>query len=260
MRFLSPRLGFGLSLSLRFCRGVCPRFVFVLAALSGRFAVSSRLLFVRSCRYCVFVCHVGMLGWCAAMRFLSPRLGFGLCRCLRFCRGVCPRFVFVLAALSRCLPSVHACLFSFVRKKETACGMLRSYSAGSRSPFVRSRGALRLSAFVGSLRVWAFLYGDLDGVTGDAGNGGRGRRRGLCALLRGRIGLAVLSAGSTLGLRAPDCAKESSTLWTLLRGWSSERVRFTRRGCVGSNIHPCKKRQRPNHRTHARKTRVHGKT
>ena len=28
------------------------------------------------------------------------------------------------------LPSVHACLFSFVRKKETACGVLRFYSAG----------------------------------------------------------------------------------------------------------------------------------
>ena len=27
------------------------------------------------------------------------------------------------------LPSVHACLFSFVRKKETACGVLRFYSA-----------------------------------------------------------------------------------------------------------------------------------
>ena len=29
--------------------------------------------------------------------------------------------------------------------------------------------------------------------------------------------------------RPQTCAKESSTLWTLLRGWSSERVRFTRR-------------------------------
>ena len=52
--------------------------------------------------------------------------------------------------------------------------------------------------------------GTRNGVTKE-----RGWRRGLCALLRGRIGLAVFSAGSTLGLRAPDCAKESSTLWTL---------------------------------------------
>ena len=35
------------------------------------------------------------------------------------------------------------------------------------------------------------------------------------AFLCDRIGFAVFSAGSTLGLRAPDCAKESSTLWTL---------------------------------------------
>ena len=72
------------------------------------------------------------------------------------------------------LRSVHACLFSFVRKRETACGMFRSYSAGSRSPLVRSRSVLRLSALAGSLRVFAFLCGDPDGVTGDAGNEKRG--------------------------------------------------------------------------------------
>ena len=57
--------------------------------------------------------------------------------------------------------------------------------------------------------------------------------RGLCALLRSRIGIVSFSAGRTLGLRAPDCAKESSTLWTLLRGWPSEKMLFTRRAkCV----------------------------
>ena len=35
------------------------------------------------------------------------------------------------------------------------------------------------------------------------------------AFLREPIGFDMFSAGSTLGLRAPDCAKESSTLWTL---------------------------------------------
>ena len=83
----------------------------------------------------------------------------------------------------------------------------------------------RLSASVGSLWVCAFICGDLDGVTGDARNertGLRGWRCGLCASLRSRIDLVMLSAGSTLGLRAPDCAKESSTLWTLFalrRDW-----------------------------------------
>ena len=54
---------------------------------------------------------------------------------------------------------------------------------------------------------------------------GRSRRRCVSAFLRKHIGFAMFSAGSTLGLRAPDCAKESSTLWTL----------FTlRRGCLGA--------------------------
>ena len=67
----------------------------------------------------------------------------------------------------------------------------------------------------------------------------RGWRRGLCASLRNHIGVEMLSAGSTLGLRAPDCAKESSTLWTL----------FTlRRGCVGANTrrrHPGTRKDPP---------------
>ena len=99
-------------LAWRFCRGVCRRFTPAVCA-------SLPVLCVRlTCRGAGLVC--------AAMRFLSPRPGFGLSLSLRFCRGA--------------LPSVHACLFSSVRKKETACGILRSYSAGSRSPFARFRG------------------------------------------------------------------------------------------------------------------------
>ena len=56
---------------------------------------------------------------------LAGRFALGLRMALRFCWNV--------------WPSVHACLFSFVRKKETACGVLRFYFAGSRSPFARSR-------------------------------------------------------------------------------------------------------------------------
>ena len=157
----------GMSVSgTAFCHRFMPSFAF----LSRRF-VSARV------RHC---CSVAAL--C-----------LGAYPALRFCRGALPRFT----------PAV--CL----APNRTACGILRSYSAGSRSPFVRSRGALRLSALAGSLRVCAFLYGDLDGVIGDAGNeergtGERGWRRGLCALLRNRISIVVLSAGSTLGLRAPN--------------------------------------------------------
>ena len=46
------------------------------------------------------------------------------------------------------LRSVHACLFSFVRKKETACGILRSYSAG------RDRHSCVLAALFGYLPLW----------------------------------------------------------------------------------------------------------
>ena len=90
-------------------------------------------------------------------------------------------------------------------------GKKRRLAIGSVSipPWVGIAGSafsnvVRLSDFVGSLRVCAFICGDLDGVTGDAGNGERGWRRGLCASLRSRIGTVMLSAGSTLGLRAPN--------------------------------------------------------
>ena len=164
------------------------------------------------------------------------------------------------AVLLRCFAFVHACLFSFVRKKETACDALRFYSAGSRSPFVRSRGVgavICLGWFTSGLCV--FLWRSRR-VTGDAGSGGYGERGygvggaalvrlcaiasalqcfprgvrwgsapqtapkslrlsglssrcggvmsvqicGLCAFLRNHIGLAAFSAGSTLGLRAPN--------------------------------------------------------
>ena len=79
---------------------------------------------------------------------------------------------------------------------------------------------VRLSGFVGSLRACAFLYGDpdggrRDGRRRDAGDGERSRRRGVGVFLREHIGFEVFSAGSPLGLRAPDCAKEPLAPWTL---------------------------------------------
>ncbi len=69
------------------------------------------------------------------------------------------------------------------------------------------------------------------------------RIRSACASLRNRIGFVMLSAGSTLG--APDCAKESSTLWTLLtlrRGrvnaYTRRRHPGTRKDPPGSNLWP----------------------
>ena len=94
--------------------------------------------------------------------------------------------------------------------------------------FSRCRcGYLTLLVHFGIVRLFVAIS---TGLRGDEKRGVRGGwRRGRCTLLRGRIGFVGLSAGSTLGLRAPDCAKESSTLWTL----------FTlRRGCVGTYSRP----------------------
>ena len=112
------------------------------------------------------------------------------------------------------------------------------FRRGSRSPIVRSRGVgavICLGGFISGLYVPLWRSRRVTGTWGTELRGGRGWRRGACASLRNRIGLVSLSAGRTLGLRAPDCAKESSTLWTLFRGWPSEKVRFTRRGCVGTD-------------------------
>ena len=71
----------------------------------------------------------------------------------------------------------------------------------------------RLSGFVGSRRACAFLYGDPDGERKGTRRTGAAARQS--AFLRKHIDFAVFSAGSTLGLRAPDCAKEPLALWTL---------------------------------------------
>ena len=75
------------------------------------------------------------------------------------------------------------------------------FRRGSRSPFVRSRivgAVIGLSWFTSGLRVFC---GDPDGST--RGRGGR-RRRGVGVFLRDCIGFVMFSAGSTLGLRAPN--------------------------------------------------------
>ena len=140
-------------------------------------------------------CRCGYLAWQkrgAGLRgdaLSVAALALDLRSALRFCWGVCLRFT----------PAV--CRMATNR---TACGGLRSYSAGSRSPFARSRcvgAVICLGGFTSGLDV--SLWRSRRGCR-DAGNGGRGWRRGLYASLRGRIGFAALSAGSTLGLRAPN--------------------------------------------------------
>ena len=97
--------------------------------------------------------------------------------------------------------------------------MFRSYSAVGRdrhSCVLNGRAVIGLGGFISGLRVSLWRSRRSYEETKERGERGkRSRRRGVSVLLRDHIGLAMLSAGSTLGLRAPDCAKESSTLWTL---------------------------------------------
>ena len=144
----------------------------------------------------------------------------------------------------------HAVLFDAQLQTERRAKCCVSIPRGSGSPLERSQrpcGYRGSPIHFGLVRFFMAIPTEL-----------RSRRHGVGTFLRKHIGLAMLSAGSTLGAARPQtCAKESNVeaalppLWTL----------FTlRRGYVGANAHPCKKRQRPNQRTHACKTRVHGKT
>ena len=226
-------------LPLRFCCGVRPRFTpAVYRMATNRTACGSvaRFAFVHA-RACGSVAAPpSRAPGIAFLSQLRPRFAPGLCipvAALPSARGWPCGSVAALFLGSRrgwrfccgVLPSVHSCLFSFVRKKETACGILRFYSAGSRSPFVRSRNVGAVICLGGFTSGLAVYFWRSRRVTGERRNEERGWRRGACASLRNRIGIVSFSAGSTLGLRAPDCAKESSTLWTLLT---------LRRDCVGA--------------------------
>ena len=126
---------------------------------------------------------------------LAQRFVLGSHPALRFCCGD--------------LSSVHACCLTHCAKQDG----LR-YLA-----FLFRRVEIAIRAFsrcrCGYLPLWVhFGFGRLFVAistgyrsTGERGNGRtglRGWRRGLCALLRKHIGFAILSAGSTLGLRAPN--------------------------------------------------------
>ena len=133
-----------------------------------------------------------------------------------FCTWFTSGIRFYCGVLCSITPAV--CLLT----NRTACGMLRFYSAGSRSPFARPRdvgAVICLGWFTSGLDV--FLWRSRRDCRG---HGERGWRRGLYALLRNHIGFAVLSAGSTLGLnveaalRPPQTAPKSLRLSGLSSG------------------------------------------
>ena len=126
--------------------------------------------------------------------------------CLGACSRVCPRARLALRSWRGAFPRFTPAVCRMATNR-TACGILRFYSAGSRSPFVRSRSVgvvICLCGFTLGLCVslWRSRRGNRG--RGERRTGLRGRRRGFCASLRNRIGFAAFSAGSTLGLRAPN--------------------------------------------------------
>ena len=99
------------------------------------------------------------------------------------------------------LRSDHACCLPQSAKQDGLRYVPFLFRRGSGSPVARSRIAgavIRLGWFTSGLRVFC---GDPDGST--RGRGER-RRRGVGVFLRDCIGFVMFSAGSTLGLRAPN--------------------------------------------------------
>ena len=151
---------------------------------------------------------------------------------LRFCRGG--------------LSSVHACVCGSVavfciRCVTRPCGSVAAFCLGSRLSFflcqekrdglrylaflfrrveiafVRSRGALRLSALAGSLRVWLFLYGDLDGLPGTRRTGYEVGGAAFVRLCASTLALQVFPRGVRWGC-APQTAPKSLRLSGLSSG------------------------------------------
>ena len=112
--------------------------------------------------------------------------------------------------------------FFLCQEKRDGLRCLAFLFRGSRSPSCVFAVSVRLSAFVSSLRVCAFLYGNLDGLPGC---GGRGYGVGGAAFVRfcaSTLALLCFPSGVRWGYAPQTCAKESSTLWTLFtlrRGW-----------------------------------------
>ena len=109
----------------------------------------------------------------------------------------------------------HACLFSFVRKRETACGILRSYSARVGIAIRAFSKTVRLSDLFGSLLDCAFLYGDPDGVRGNAETRDTGNGVGGAVCVRLCVNLLALPCfprGVRWWLRAPKPAPKSLRL------------------------------------------------
>ena len=137
---------------------------------------------------------VAVLAGTLRLKYICPRgsiaaFAFGSRLPSRFYRRVCLWFMPVFFPLSG---KKRRLAVSCVSIPRVEIAFVRSRSVGA---------VICLCGFTSGLDV--FLWRSRR-VTGVRRTGIRGRRRGLCAFLRKHIGLVMLSAGSTLGLRAPN--------------------------------------------------------
>ena len=107
------------------------------------------------------------------------------------------------------LPSVHACCLTLSAKQDGLRYLAFLFRAGRDRHSCVLAVLARLSAFVGSLRVWLFLCGDPDGVTTGVGYTKRNAvfvQRSFCY----KFMIRNDTAGNPLGATRPQtCAKES---------------------------------------------------
>ena len=142
------------------------------------------------------------------------------------------------ASLLRRLAFDRACCLTHSAKQDGLRYVAFLFRRGSGSPVARSRIAgavIRLGWFTLGLRVFC---GDPDGSTRGRGDGGGAAWVRFCVII---LALRRFPRGVRWGEmwkphcgRAPDCAKESSTLWTLFI-WVVMWVRFTRGRRCGYN-------------------------
>ncbi len=161
---------------------------------------------------------------------LTPRPAFGSRLSCNSIVASCVRFTPVMQFYCRVLRSVHAC----------HAVLLPRPAFGSRLSFFlcqEKRNGLRYVPFLFlEVRIASCKFSCLLMVIelcwftsglyvslwrfrrGYGGTWGTESAVDVSAFLRNRIGFAIFSAGRTLGLRAPDCAKEPLALWTLFIG------------------------------------------
>ena len=116
------------------------------------------------------------------------------------------------AFLLRCFMFDHACCLPHSAKQNGLRNIAFLFRRGSRSPVARSRivdMVIELCRFTSGLYVSLWRSRRVTETWGTELRGGRGWRRGACASLRNRIGLAMLSAGSTLGQNAEAALRAS---------------------------------------------------